>query len=303
MIGFLNIDKPQGITSHDVVARVRRLAGMKRVGHAGTLDPLATGVLVVGLGRATRLIEYIVGQPKTYLTTVRLGQATDTYDADGDVVQERPVAVSDSAFVAALDQFRGEIEQIPPMFSAIKRDGQPLYKLARQGKTVERKARRITIDALEVVKRSGDDVTLRVGCSTGTYIRSLAHDLGESLGCGGHVVMLRRTAVGEFSADSQTRPLSTSKGTSQQSASAIPLDHLTQENIASNLLPIDKAIAHLPRIDLNHQEQQELRFGRRIAVDASTNSDIARVYDDGNFLGIVRRHGSLWQPHKLFLND
>ena len=286
MIGFLNIDKPPGITSHDVVARVRRLAAMKRVGHAGTLDPLATGILVVGLGRATRLIEYVVGQPKVYLTTVRLGQTTDTYDADGEIVQERVVNVSDSLLADALDQFQGEIEQVPPMFSAIKREGQPLYKLARQGKTVVRKARRVTIDRLDIVKRVEDDVTLRVGCSTGTYIRSLAHDLGEALGCGGHVVMLRRESVGVFSAET-----------------TIPLDLLTPENIQSKLLPIDVAIAYLPRLDLSQKEQRELRFGRRIAADSSINSDIVRAYDNGNFLGILQRHGSLWHPHKLFLED
>ena len=210
MEGILNIDKPEGMTSHDVVNRVRRACGLRRVGHAGTLDPLATGVLVVCVGRATRLAEYVVGQPKEYVAVVRLGQTTDTYDADGTILEERPVSADSATIQTALQQFTGPIEQIPPMYSAIKRDGKPLYKLARQGIEVERKARAITIYNLTLEDRTENDITLRVACSTGTYIRSLAHDLGEVLGCGGHIVALRRTRVGSFSAEN-----------------AVPLDQLT----------------------------------------------------------------------------
>ncbi len=298
LIGFLSIDKPQGVTSHYVVARVRRIAGMRRVGHAGTLDPLATGVLVVGLGRATRLMEYVVGQPKIYLTTMRLGQVTDTFDADGAVLETNQVAVSEQQLIAALAPFRGEIEQVPPMFSAIKRDGQPLYKLARQGKTVERKARQVTIDRLEVVGRDGNDVTLRIGCSTGTYIRSLVHDLGVALGCGAHVVMLRRTAVGSFSAESPfDQPAS-----ADPRFAAVPLDDLNPNNIARHLLPSDLAIAQLQRIDLSGQDAQALRFGRRISAEKSQKAQIIRAYVDDSFLGILRREGDRWHPHKLFLD-
>ncbi len=284
MIGFLNIDKPQGITSHDVVNRVRRVAGTRKVGHAGTLDPLATGVLIVGVNRATRLIEYIVGQPKTYLTIVRLGQTTNTYDADGDIEQECSVAVSDAELSAALTQFRGEIEQTPPMFSAIKQNGKPLYLLARKGQEVKRKPRRVVIDQLDVVERNENDVTLRVGCSTGTYIRSLAHDLGQVLGCGGHVKMLRRERVGGFSVETAT-----------------PLDELTAENIASKLHPLEIAVSHLPRFDASEVESAMLRVGKRIERRDDLGELVRAYAADGTFLGILRERDENWQPHKLFV--
>ncbi len=284
MIGFLNIDKPQAMTSHDVVNIVRRVAGTRKVGHAGTLDPLATGVLIVGVNRATRLIEYIVGQPKIYLTTVRLGQTTNTYDADGEIEQERPVSVSDADLAMALEQFKGEIEQIPPMFSAIKQGGKPLYLLARKGKEVEREARRVEIDQLEVVARHENDVTLRIGCSTGTYIRSLAHDLGEVLGCGGHVLTLRRERVGGFSAETAT-----------------PLRDLTPESIASKLHPLDIAVGHLPRLDADEDESSMLRVGKQIERRADLGPLATAYANDGTFLGILRERGENWQPHKLFV--
>lgn len=284
VIGFLNIDKPQGITSHDVVSRVRRVAGTRKVGHAGTLDPLATGVLIVGVGRATRLIEYIVGQPKSYLTTIRLGQATNTYDADGEVVEEKRVRVTDEQLRIAIEQFVGEIEQIPPMFSAIKKNGQPLYKLARKGEEVERDARVVTISRIQVVDRIGDNVRLAVDCSTGTYIRSLAHDLGQVLGCGGHVAMLRRTRVGEFSADS-----------------ALPLTSLTTENLSSHLHPLDVAVAHLPHLEADPIETAMLRVGKQIPRNDNPAPLVAAYADDGSFLGVLRQRDANWQPHKLFV--
>lgn len=278
--GICTIDKPGGMTSHDVVNQVRRACRTRRVGHAGTLDPLATGVLVVGVGRATRLIEYIVGMPKEYESVVRLGQTTDTYDADGDVTSEHPVDVSDAALEAALARFRGTIEQVPPMYSAIKRAGQPLYKLARAGIEVERQSRTVTITELSVVVRSEADITLRVGCSTGTYIRSLAHDLGAVLGCGAHVRALRRTRVGPFSAET-----------------ALPLSAVSP----AHLLRLDSAVAHLSRLDVTAAEAIDLAHGRRIARDAAAEADIARVYDaTGRFTGIVRAAGDQWQPHKIF---
>ena len=293
MIGFLNIDKPQGMTSHTVVARVRRLAGIKKVGHAGTLDPLATGVLVVGVGRATRLIEYVMGRPKIYTTVVRLGQTTDTYDADGDVVQERPVAVTDEQLQEALTHFRGAITQVPPMYSAIKRKGQPLYKLARQGIEVERAARHITIYGLHVLARDGNNVTLEVACSTGTYIRSLAHDLGELLGCGGHVTMLRRTRIGSWELNAASVGFS--------AETAIPLDQLTSENIASHLQPVETAISHLPHVTLTDEMAKLLRFGKRIELDGAFSAEIITAFYNNQFYGMLRAEGDLWHPHKLFV--
>ncbi len=284
MVGILNIDKPSGMTSHDVVSRVRRLAGTRRVGHAGTLDPLATGVLVVCLGQATRLVEYVVGRPKTYVTTVRLGQTTNTYDADGKIERIRPVAVTDDQLQAALNQFRGMIEQIPPMYSAIKRNGKPLYKLARQGVTVERAARTVTIYDLQLLERNGNDVTLRVDCSTGTYIRSLAHDLGEALGCGGHVTALRRTRVGLFSAES-----------------SIPLDHLSAENIADHLQQPERAVSHLRRVVLTPAQAEAVYHGKTVTQTAAmTENELVYAVDDaGRFVGVFQAQGDQLRPHKV----
>ena len=194
--GILLLDKPIGPTSHDAVARVRRAAGLRRVGHAGTLDPLASGLLLLGLGPAARFLEYLVGLDKTYETTVRLGQATTTYDAEGEVTAERPVDVSAAQLAAALDAFRGPIRQRVPPHSAVKRDGRPLYESARRGVTLDLPEREVVIHALDLLAFDPPFVSLRVACSSGTYIRSLAHDLGAALGSGGHVAALRRTAVG-----------------------------------------------------------------------------------------------------------
>jgi tRNA pseudouridine55 synthase len=284
--GILNINKPTGLTSHDVVNRVRRLAGLRRVGHAGTLDPLATGVLLVCLGRATRLVEYLVGQPKTYETAVRLGQSTDTYDAEGQVVAERPYShLTQASLTQALAQFRGPIQQTPPLYSAIKKEGQPLYKLARQGVAVEVAAREVTIDELEVTAVNLPFLTLHVTCSSGTYIRSLVHDLGEALGCGGHVVALRRTAVGDFTVNT-----------------AVPLDHLTPENLNTHLLPMETAVAHLPRLDVSAEAATRLLQGQPLPRTDQLETTLAQVYSpQNNFLGIVTADVTHYHAHKMFL--
>lgn len=284
--GILNIDKPGGLTSHDVVNRVRRVAGLRRVGHAGTLDPLATGVLLVCLGRAARLVEYLVGQPKTYEVVIHLGQDTDTYDADGVVVAERPCHFTPHNLTTALAQFRGPIQQIPPLYSAIKKDGQPLYKLARQGKEVEIEARAVTIYELEQLAFDLPLLTLRVVCSSGTYIRSLAHDLGEALGCGGHVAALRRTAVGEFTLDT-----------------AVPLDALTPENLNTHMLPLDTAVDHLPPVTFTETETARLWQGQTVPWQPiHPQVKLARAYTPENlFIGIVQlQETQEWQPHKMF---
>ena len=283
--GVLNIDKPIGVTSHDVVNRIRRVAGLRRVGHAGTLDPLATGVLLVCLGRATRLVEYLVGQQKVYEAIIRLGQTTNTYDADGEVVQERQLTFSPQDLENALPQFRGDIEQIPPMFSAIKQNGQPLYKLARQGKEVERQVRHVTITELSVLAWDAPYLTVRVACSSGTYIRSLAHDLGEVLGCGGHITMLRRTAIGDFGVDT-----------------AVSLNDLTPENVASYLLPMDTAVSHLPRLDLRAEDATDLLQGKLIVSETPQSPEtLARVYNPhAEFIGIVTATDDGWRAKKMF---
>ena len=281
--GLLIIDKPVGPTSHDVVARVRRAAGLKRVGHAGTLDPLASGLMLVCLGPAARFVEYLVGLDKVYETTVRLGQATTTYDAEGDVTAERPVDVTAGQIAAALAAFRGPIRQQPPVFSAVKQDGQPLYKRARRGEAVSAPLREVVIHALDLLDFAPPLLRLRVACSSGTYIRSLAHDLGAALGCGGHVAALRRTAVGRFIL-----------------ADAVPLDALTPENVAGHLLPPKAAVAHLPRLDVDESDAARLVMGQRLpAAPGAAPGTMAAFGPDGQFLGVVEIDGDVIRPRKM----
>jgi tRNA pseudouridine55 synthase len=281
--GILLLDKPVGPTSHDAVARVRRAAGLRRVGHAGTLDPLADGLLVLGLGPAARFLEYLVGLDKTYETTVRLGQATTTYDAEGDVTAEHPVSVSAAQLTAALDAFRGPIRQRVPSHSAVKRDGRPLYESARRGEMIDLPQRDVVIHALDLLAFDPPLVTLRVACSSGTYIRSLAHDLGAALGCGGHVAALRRTAVGVFSVDG-----------------AVPLDTLTPESVAAALLPPAAAVAHLPRLEVDESEATRLSLGQRLAAPPDALAGNAAAFGpDGRFLGVVEVDGDVIRPRKM----
>lgn len=282
--GLLIIDKPLGQTSHDVVQRVRRISGVRRVGHAGTLDPLATGVLLVCLGPATRLIEYLIGHDKTYETTIRLGQTTTTYDAEGDIILERPVNVTHSQLLTTLSTFRGAIRQVVPAYSAVKREGRPLYEAARRGEAVDPPARDVVIHALDPLAFESPFVTLRVSCSSGTYIRSLAHDLGEVLGCGGHVAALRRTAVADFTL-----------------AETVVLDVLTPENWQRHLHPPETAVRHLPRLDLDAEEAQRLALGQRLPADGARLAEpLGRVYGpDDHFLGVIAVVGDVWQPRKM----
>ena len=281
--GLLIIDKPVGPTSHDVVGRVRRVVGARRVGHAGTLDPLASGVLLVCIGRATRLVEYLVGLDKIYETTIRLGRATTTYDAEGEVTAERPVTATETDILATLPAFRGAIRQRVPSYSAVKRDGKPLYERARRGETIELPERDVMIHALDLIAYEPPLLTLHVACSSGTYIRSLAHDLGELLGCGGHVIALCRTAVGRFATDQ-----------------AIAVDDLTPDNVAACLLPLEATIAHLPRVAFDGAAAVELGFGRPVpAPTVSPLGDAAAFGPDGHFLGIVAVEDGLWRPRKM----
>ncbi len=206
--GILVIDKPAGPTSHDVVDRIRAVFGQRKVGHTGTLDPLATGVLPLLLGRATKLSQHLTGTGKAYRTTIRLGVETSTLDAAGEILREAEVAVTSDDVRAALDAFRGEIQQIPPMHSAKHHKGRRLHELARKGIEVEREPVSVRVDSLDVVEIALPDVTLDLTCSAGTYVRVLAQDLGRALGCGGFMQSLRRTAAGPFTLDEAT-PLST----------------------------------------------------------------------------------------------
>ncbi len=290
--GFLAADKPAGITSHDVVQQLRRLSRQRRIGHAGTLDPLATGLLLIGFGRSTRLIEYLIGQPKRYTATVRLGQATDTYDADGTIIAERPIAVSQQDIAAALASFHGTIQQYAPIYSAIKRGGTPLYKLARTGHEVERPLRNVTFYGLSIESWQEPFLVLDVRCSAGTYVRSLAHDLGEALGCGGHITALRRTAIGQVTL-----------------VQAVPLNGLDADSLAARILPGPSTISHVPRLAFPAAAAYQLLLGQRVPFGAADRmlalpegSPIRGYGPDDSFLGIIVTRDQTWQPHKMFLN-
>lgn len=284
--GILAIDKPVDLTSHDVVARVRRLSQTRRVGHAGTLDPLATGVLLLGIGRATRLLEYLVGLPKQYETTLRLGQTSATYDAEGEIIAQRPFShLTLTDIHRALARFSGAIQQKPPAYSAIKKDGRPLYKLARQGQVVDVPARTVTIYELRVLHWQPPDLSLHVACSSGTYVRSLGHDIGQALGCGAYLTTLRRTAVGAFT-DAQT----------------VPLADLTAANLGDYVQPPETAVAHLPRLELPPPEVERLLLGQRLAreTDHALHTLVRVMGPSGRLLGILRAEADYWQPHKMF---
>jgi tRNA pseudouridine55 synthase len=290
MDGILALDKPAGWTSHDVVAKVRQLTRVKRAGHTGTLDPMATGVLIVCLGQATRVVEYLIGHDKRYRATIRLGIETDTYDAQGRAVAERPVAVSQAALREALAAFVGEIDQVPPMHSAIKQAGQKLYRLARQGIAVERAPRRVTVHSIDLLGFEPPFVALDVHCSAGTYIRSLAHDLGERLGCGAHLSALTRTAAGAF--------------TLQQAVTLETLEKAAADGAwAALLLPIDAGLTELPALSLNDDEAARVRHGRVLPARL-VEGDLIRVYDSaGQLVGLMRRDAARGElrPEKILV--
>lgn len=290
MDGILVIDKPAGLTSHDVVNRVRRLAQQRRVGHAGTLDPMATGVLLVCLGQATRIAEYLAGSAKAYRARARLGESTDTQDAMGQVVARRPVSVTRADVEAAIAALRGPIRQVPPMYSALKHQGRALYKLARAGVTVEREPREVTIHALTLTLFEPPDLEFVVECSAGTYVRTLAHDVGEMLGCGAHLTALRREASGTYGV-----------------ADAVSPDAL--EALAGTgawtqyVVPIARALAGWPALYLEELEAQRLANGQPVPWPAELDGDLACAFGPGEVLvGLVRadRAAGLARPAKIF---
>ncbi len=294
MDGILVVNKPQGWTSHDVVGRIRRLTHQKRVGHAGTLDPMATGVLLVCLGRATRVAEYLMGSDKTYRAVMRLGVETDTYDAEGQVVATQPVNVDESELRAVLARFVGEIDQVPPMYSALKRDGQPLYKLARQGIEVERAPRRIKIYDIALRAWQPPDATIDVRCSSGTYIRSLAHDIGAALrgACGAHLIALTRLASGSFSIDD-----------------AVTLQDLTGLQDLSDLLhPLDAALQDLPVLTLDADQARRVLMGQSITSSEvkTLAGSLCRAHDaSGALLAIMvfDAAAQVWRPKKVLAEE
>jgi tRNA pseudouridine55 synthase len=289
--GVLLLDKPIGMSSNDALQKARRLFLAEKGGHTGTLDPMASGLLPLCFGEATKFAHDLLDADKTYEATVRFGQRTDTGDADGTVIEERPVTCTAADVKAALDRFRGEIDQVPPMYSALKKDGVPLYKLARQGQEVERAVRRVNIHALEWLRVDLPDAVLRVSCSKGTYVRTLAEDIGEVLGCGGHLIALRRTQVGKLSIDG-TPTLDALREAAAKSDGLAP---------GSALRPVDSLVADLPMVLLETGTDSTARFLNGNAIDAALpDGDRFRVYVAGRFAGVaVRDPRNRLQPQRL----
>ncbi len=282
--GILNINKPAGMTSHDVVDRVRRISGQRRVGHAGTLDPAATGVLVVCLGQATRVAEYLMASDKVYRAEIRLGVSTDTHDAEGQVTATAEVDISEEEVRKALAAFIGSIRQVPPMYSALKREGVPLYKLARQGITVEREPRLVEIHDIEVLDWNPPLLTIRVECSPGTYIRALARDLGQKLGCGAHLQSLTRLASGHFTLEE-----------------AVSLDELAQGDWQKFIHPVDEALLDFEPLIVDAQTEKRIRHGQQIS--GPDTPGLRRAYSQQGELIAILSHDpqtGLWQPKKVF---
>lgn len=303
--GLFIINKPRGPTSHDVVRRVRALTEIRRVGHAGTLDPLATGVLVICVGQATRVAQYVMNERKIYRALVRLGITTDTYDAEGRIVEETKIELSRAQVESALAQFRGPITQVPPAYSAIKHEGTPLHRLARQGIELDRvlqsKARQIEILNLELSNWNPPECTLEVTCSPGTYVRSLAHDVGQVLGCGAHLGGLTRLASGRF-----------------HLKDTITLDELacaaTEQRWSDLLHPIDAALYRFPALHLDADAARRVVLGQAVQARESESKgtgreeegDVARLSraygPEGDFLALVAHdpEANVWRPRRVF---
>ena len=285
--GIISIDKPQGWTSQDVTSRLRRVFCTRRIGHGGTLDPMATGVLPVFVGRATRGVEFFEHAEKVYEAVLRLGMTTDTEDITGTVQTETPVSVTEAELLAVLPRFRGEIMQIPPMYSALKVGGKKLYDLARAGKEVERQPRPITIFELELLEFTGNEARLRVHCSKGTYIRTLCKDIGEALGCGGCMAALRRIQAGAYTL-----------------ADSIPLEKLLEESgqgleMEHYLRPVDSMFTRYPARTLSEKQSLRIRNGNSFSTAEAPGT--YRVYSpEGEFLALCRAEDGMMSTIKSF---
>lgn len=278
--GIFLLDKPQGMSSNDIMQKVKRLFQANKAGHTGALDPLATGMLPICLGEATKFSQFLLDADKRYVVTAKLGERTDTSDADGQVVQTREVNVETQQILTALEQFQGDILQVPTMFSALKHNGKPLYEYARAGITVEREARPICIFELKFIEYNSPYLTLEVHCSKGTYIRTLVDDLGEVLGCGAHVTMLRRIAVADYPRD-QMMSWDKLQELAQSQDLAL-LDSLL-------LLPTDTAVGKLPALHLDPEQTRAIGFGQRVKFANPENlQGQVRLFSAANcFLGVA----------------
>ncbi len=291
--GVLVVDKPIGLTSHDVVQVVRRGTGIRRAGHTGTLDPRASGVLVILIGPAVRLSEYVSASDKRYQATIRLGSSTDTFDADGRITESFPVdSISEEQFNEHLQKFVGEMEQVPPPYSAVKVKGRKAYEMAREGEEVDLAPRIINVYSLEILEWAPPEAVIDVYCSSGTYVRSLANDLGKALGTGAHLVGLRRTKSGRFTL-----------------RDAVPLRRLQEAFDAGNwyrhLIPAAEALADWPMVELDADQVELIRHGHRIPAEPGQTGWVRGVSTQGDLVGLleVDEETQEWQPRKVFFQS
>lgn len=290
--GVLLLDKPQGMTSNDALQKVKRLFNAKKAGHTGALDPLATGMLPICFGEATKFSQYLLDSDKRYQVIAKLGERTDTSDADGQIICSKPVNITQSQIDEALTHFRGDILQVPTMFSALKHQGKPLYEYARQGIVIEREARPITVYENQFIQFdvTNHELTLEIHCSKGTYIRTIIDDLGELLGCGAHVIYLRRLQVSNY-------PIK----------KMVTLDAL--QNLADKdelLMPVDSPMNEYPKVILSEQQGKNILLGRTIEIDTtinevnvSTKENLVRIYQDQRFIGAGIQINNKLSPKRL----
>lgn len=286
--GVLVLDKPIGMTSHDVVQVVRRGTGIRRAGHTGTLDPRASGVLVVLVGPAVRLSEYVAASDKRYQATIHLGSSTDTYDSEGKITGTSPVDhISEDQFDEILQKFVGEIEQVPPPYSAVKVKGKKAYEMARKGEDVDLEPRIINVYSLEILEWAPPEAVIDVYCSSGTYVRSLAHDLGKELGTGAHLVGLRRTKSGRFTL-----------------RDAVPLRRLQESFEVGDwyrfLIPAAEALSDWPMIELDPDEVELIRHGHKIPAEEGAKGWVRGVSQQGDLIALLEMEEGMWQPRKVF---
>lgn len=283
--GALLFDKPLNLSSNTALQKVRRLFHAEKAGHTGTLDPLATGLLPICFGEATKFSGALLDADKTYRALVRLGQTTTTGDAEGEVTGSFPVALEEARVREVLREFTGEIRQVPPMHSALKHLGKPLYEYIRKGETIERESRNVTIHELVLEQFSGAEMEITVRCSKGTYIRTLAEDIGNALGCGAHLRGLRRTAIDSFRLEN---------------ARSLPeLEAMTMREREACLLPVDSLLRDLPLLELDERQVTRIAQGQRLAVDSTLPDGKVRLYGDGRFIGVADLEGRRLAPVRL----
>ncbi|KTR49863.1 tRNA pseudouridine synthase B [Pantoea ananatis] len=283
--GVLLLDKPQGMSSNDVLQKVKRIFNANRAGHTGALDPLATGMLPICLGEATKFSQYLLDSDKRYRVIARLGERTDTSDADGNLVQTRPVTFTQSDLEAALNGFRGDIMQVPSMFSALKHQGRKLYEYAREGITIERDSRPITVYELQFIRWQGNELELEIHCSKGTYIRTIIDDLGEKLGCGAHVIMLRRLQVARYPFE---RMVTLDQLQTLQANASASGEDLTLQ-LDPLLLPMDSPAADFPAVNLSSDVAAYFKQGQPVHASQAPNQGLVRVTEgeEGKFIGMA----------------